>query len=132
MKIHGIRLKKGDDLFLSIDRLCREKDIAAGVILSGVGCVTKGKIRDASGVTVKEIDEPMEIVSLTGTCSLKRSHVHISFAKEDLSVIGGHLVEGTLINTTCELVIGELEDMCYDVEYDEKTGYDELIFKSSP
>ena len=39
------------------------------------------------------------------------------------------MVAGCMINTTCELVIGELRDYVYDVEFDEETGYDELIIK---
>ena len=64
-----------------------------------------------------------------GTVSHKRCHLHVSFSKEDLSVVGGHLVTGCIINTTCELIIGELENCVYDVEFDEETGYDELIFR---
>ena len=106
-----------------------EHHLRAGIVLSGVGCVLKARVRDASGVSIVEIDEHMEIVSLTGTISEKRCHLHISFAKEDLSVIGGHLVEGCVINTTCELVIGEMENYSYDVEFDDETGYEELVIK---
>ena len=129
MKTYAIRLKRGADLLLSIEEFCIKNEIKAGVVLSGVGCVTKARVRDASGVTIVEIDEHMEIVSLMGTVSEKRCHLHISFSKEDLSVIGGHLVAGCIINTTCELVIGELEDCIYDVEFDEETGYNELVVK---
>ena len=127
MKTYGTRLRRGEDLLESIEKFCIEKDIKAGVLLSGVGCVTKARVRDASGVTIVDINEPMEIVSLMGTVSAKRCHLHVSFSKEDLSVVGGHLVKGCIINTTCELVIGELEGYAYDVEFDEETGYDELI-----
>ena len=44
-------------------------------------------------------------------------------------MVGGHLVEGCIINTTCEPVIGEQEGDVYEVEFDEETGYDELIVK---
>ena len=127
MKTYGIRLRRGMDLLESIEKFCIEKDIKAGVLLSGVGCVTKAQVRDASGVTIVAVDEPMEIVSLMGTVSAKRCHLHVSFSKEDLSVIGGHLVKGCIINTTCEMVIGEMDGYRYDVEFDEETGYDELI-----
>ena len=130
MRTYGIRLRRGRDLRESIEQFCKEEDIKAGVVLSGVGCVTKARLRDASGVNIVEVDEHMEIVSLMGTVSAGRCHLHVSFAKEVLSVIGGHLVEGCIINTTCELVIGELEEYEYDVEFDEETGYDELIFKA--
>ena len=128
MKTYGIRLRRGTDLLEEIEKFCAEKKIKAGVLLSGVGCVTKARIRDASGVTIVSVDEPMEIVSLMGTVSAKRCHLHVSFSKEDLSVIGGHLVKGCIINTTCELVIGQFPGVCYGVEEDPETGYDEIVF----
>ena len=131
MTIHCIRLHRGDDLMASIKALCAEKHIAAGVVLSAVGCISKGRVRDASGVTIREIEDHCEIVSLNGTVSESRCHLHIALSKEDLSTIGGHLTTGCIVNTTCELVIGELPGIAYGVEFDEETGYDELIFQKT-
>ena len=131
MICHCIRLKRGEDLMESIRRVCAEKNIRAGVVLSGVGCILRGRIRDASGVTVREITEHCEIVSLNGTVSAQRCHIHIALSKEDLSTIGGHLCPGCIINTTCELVIGELPGIGFGVEQDPETGYDELIFENT-
>ena len=128
MKFHCVRLRRGQDLMLSIKELCREKNIAAGVVLSAVGCISEGRVRDASGVTIRQIEDHCEIVSLNGTVSAARCHLHIALSKEDLSTIGGHLCPGCIINTTCELVIGELPGIRYGVEQDDETGYDELIF----
>jgi len=128
MVCHCIRLKRGEDLMESIRQVCKEKNIAAGVVLSGVGCILKGRIRNASGVTIREIGDHCEIVSLNGTVSAQRCHVHIALSKEDLSTIGGHLCTGCIVNTTCELVIGELPGITFGVEEDPETGYDELIF----
>ena len=128
MVCHCIRLKRGEDLLDSIKLLCKEKDIKAGVVLSGVGCISSGRVRDASGVRIREIAEHCEIVSLNGTVSAVRCHIHIALSKEDLTTIGGHLCSGCIVNTTCELVIGELPGVAYDEEADVETGYDELIF----
>ena len=128
MVCHCIRLKRGEDLMDSIKQLCKEKDIKAGVVLSGVGCISSGRVRDASGVRIREIAEHCEIVSLNGTVSAVRCHIHIALSKEDLTTIGGHLCSGCIVNTTCELVIGELPGVAYDEEADSETGYDELIF----
>ena len=128
---HCVRLRRSDDLMLSIKELCREKHIAAGVVLSAVGCISKGRVRDASGVTIREITDHCEIVSLNGTVSEKRCHLHISLSKEDLTTIGGHLCLGCIINTTCELVIAQLPGVRYGVEEDPKTGYNELIFEKA-
>ena len=114
---------------LSIKQLCKDKKIAAGVVLSAVGCISEGRIRDASGVNIQEVREHCEIVSLIGTVSEKRCHLHIALSKEDLSTIGGHLCPGCIVNTTCELVIAELPGVRFDVEADPETGYNELIFQ---
>lgn len=132
MKTHVLRLKKNDDLLLRIKEFCAQSNIGAGVVLSSVGCVSKASVRDAGGVYVKTINENLEIISLNGTVSKDRVHLHISFSKEDLSVIGGHLVEGCIINTTCELCILELEEYKFSKIFDETTGYNELkILKKS-
>ncbi len=129
MKTICKRLHRGEDLLLSIRALAREQHIPAAVVLSAVGCISRGRVRDASGVTIQAISEHCEILSLNGTVSENRCHLHIALSKEDLSAIGGHLCEGCIINTTCELVLGILDGWSIDVEYDEETGYDELIFQ---
>lgn len=129
MTCHCIRLKRGEDLMESIKVLCADKKIKAGIVLSSVGCISHGRVRDASGVNIREITEHCEIVSLNGTVSAARCHLHIALSKEDLSTIGGHLCAGCIVNTTCELVIGELPGVNIGVEDDMETGYKELIFQ---
>ena len=127
MKSYAIRLQKGMDLKNEIQKLVQEKQIKAGVVLSGVGCLEKAQIRDASGVTVKQINKNVEIVSLMGTLSLDGCHIHISVSDEDLATYGGHLKDGCIVNTTVELVIEELEDLEFKREMDKNTGYKELV-----
>ena len=128
MKTYAFRLHRGDDLLLSIRTLCEREKIDAAVVLSAVGCVSRAVLRDAGGVNLRSVDEPCEIVSLNGTASRTRCHLHLALSREDLSTIGGHMMPGCIVNTTCELVLGVLEHMRYDVEQDAQTGYDELIF----
>ena len=128
--IYCRRLHRGDDLMAEIKKIAKEHHIKAAVVLSAVGCVSKVRVRDASGVRIQELVEDCEIVSVTGTVSELRTHLHISFSREDLSVIGGHLVEGCIINTTCELVLQELEGWEYGICQDEETGYDEIVFQT--
>ena len=125
-KTHVFRLTKGSDLMFSIKDFCAKKNILAGTILCSVGCVDEAKIRCANGKDIIELTEPLEIVSLNGTVSKERCHIHCAFSKVDLSVIGGHLCEGCLVNTTCELIILELVDFRFGKEFDKSTGYNEL------
>ena len=70
-----------------------------------------------------------EIVSLMGTVSEHGSHLHASLAHRDLSVFGGHLRPGCLVNTTAEIVLAELPDTVFTRERDEATGYEELAIR---
>lgn len=128
---HCVRLHRGDDLLLSIKKLAKKEEIKAGVVLSAVGCVLKGRVRNAGATAILDIPEHCEIVSLNGTVSAARTHLHIALSKADLSTAGGHLTEGCIIDTTCELVIMEIPDMEIHTEFDETTGYDELIFQNT-
>ena len=73
--------------------------------------------------------EDVEIVSLMGTVSEHGSHLHASLAHRDLSVFGGHLRPGCLVNTTAEIVLAELPDTVFTRERDEATGYEELAIR---
>lgn len=130
MKTHVFRLRRGSDLLKALQEYARTRRIAAGTVVSGVGCVTRARVRDASGVTVRELNEPLEIVSLMGTLSVARTHLHIALAREDLTVLGGHLMEGCIVNTTAEVVLLEMDGVRFGAEWDGETGYDELAILS--
>lgn len=130
MKTHVFRLRRGSDLLKALQEYARTRRIAAGTVVSGVGCVTRARVRDTSGVTVRELNEPLEIVSLMGTLSAARTHLHIALAREDLTVLGGHLMEGCIVNTTAEVVLLELDGVRFGAEWDGETGYDELAILS--
>ena len=127
VKTHAFRLHRGDDLRRSLEAYVRERHIRAAVVLSAVGCVSRAVLRDASGVTVRTLEEHLEIVSLMGTLSEERVHLHISLSREDLSTVGGHLTEGCIVNTTAEVVLLELPGTAFGAAYDPGTGYDELV-----
>jgi len=123
------RLHRGDDLLASIEAIAKEHRLKAAVVLSAVGCVSRARVRDAGGVNCRNISEDCEIVSLTGTVGEVRTHLHIALSREDLTTLGGHLMPGCIINTTCELVLLELPDWQYGKVQDSQTGYDEIEFQ---
>ena len=128
MKEYAIRLVRGDDLKASIEKICKENDFDTAIVLSGVGCLSKVHIRLAKAVSELSVEEDFEIVSLNGTVSKGQGHIHIALSDEIGNAIGGHLMEGCIVNTTCELVLGVLEDYTSVREYDDNTGYDEIKF----
>ncbi|HEV7474634.1 MAG TPA: DUF296 domain-containing protein [Pyrinomonadaceae bacterium] len=72
-----------------------------------------------------------EIVSLVGTMGQDGVHLHISIADSNGKTIGGHLVDGCLIYTTAEIVIGEARGLTFSREQDEQTGFKELRIRTS-
>ena len=127
---HVFRLFKGQDLKVEINKYVKEHNIEAGIVKCGVGCVYEAKFRLADGESIFSKKENYEIVSLMGTVSKNGCHIHISLADNLGNVIGGHLVDGCLINTTCEVCIEELDEYKFNREFDENTGYKELVIKN--
>lgn len=131
MKCHCFRLRRGQDLLLEIELYAKSRRIAAATVLSAVGCVSQARVRDAGGALVQQVSADLEIVSVMGTVSAARTHLHASFSREDLSTVGGHLVPGCIVNTTAEIVLVELEGFSFGAEADPATGYDELSIKGT-
>ena len=128
MRTIAKRLVDGQDLLVEIQVLVKLHDIQAGVILSAVGSLKTSKIRvPVIDGEVKYITpENLEIDNLHGTVSVNGSHLHISVSNVEGSVLGGHIKEGCIVRTTCELVIGVLDDVVFDRLPDKTTGFDEI------
>jgi uncharacterized protein len=93
-------LEPGDELLCCLIQFAREQEIEAAVV-TGLGAITELEL-GASGGRDREqrrnrLREPLEICSLAGTLTLVDGepfpHLHGSFARSDLSVIGGHIFQ---------------------------------------
>ena len=67
-----------------------------------------------------------EIVSLSGTVSINGDHLHMSISDSTGKTTGGHLLEGNIIYTTAEIIIGENKDLVFTREKDGTTSWPEL------
>lgn len=122
IEVIAVRLTKGMDLKLSLAKLVAEHDVKAGSIASCVGCISHLNLRLAGA----EKQEPFEIVSVMGTLTPEHQHVHISVSDRGGRVWGGHLMEGTVIDTTAELIIHSYSELEFTRAMDDSTGYTEL------
>lgn len=123
---HAFRLIRGNDIKKEIIDYCKKENIEAGVIISAVGCIKHLNIRLAEAKDYIDKEENYEIVSVTGTVSKNGVHIHMSVSDNTGKTIGGHLKDGNIVDTTCEVVIYELKDYIFSREPDNATGYDEL------
>ncbi len=90
-----------------------------------VGSLKKAVLRMADG-NKKVIIGPLEIVSAAGTIAINGVHIHLAVADGRGQVTGGHLMEGSPVNTTVELCI-LYSDKILKREFDPETGYNELV-----
>ncbi|MGZ7160818.1 MAG: PCC domain-containing protein, partial [Methanobacterium sp.] len=67
--------------------------------------------------------------SAQGTVSENGIHVHVAISDEEGHVIGGHLKEGCIINTTAEICILK-SNLSLNRVFDPKTGYKELVMEN--
>jgi len=119
------KLKMDIDLLEGIEELAKKEGIRTGVILSAVGALKKATFRNLKTLPPDlkvekyhrlylELDQPMEIVSLTGWMATKdggdlevHAHFSASTVMEDKVVtLGGHLVPGIITSIKVVVVIG--------------------------
>ena len=126
---HIFRLRQGQDLKGEIEGYVREKGIKAGVVLSCVGCIEKLRVRLADGESILEREEAFEIVSMTGTLCLGGVHLHMAASNNDGRTIGGHLKDGCIVSLTTEICLLEIEGYEMGREWDEGTGFEEMVVR---
>ena len=130
MDVIAIRLKPGEDLKQSLLRYCIDQEIDAACMLSCVGSLRQAAIRFANQPEGIGFEQPLEIVSLEGTLSQYGIHLHIVVSDSEGQVIGGHLMDGSTIYTTAEIVLGIVLNTIFKREIDPLTGYRELTITS--
>jgi hypothetical protein len=130
MTIHALRLTPGQDLRRELEAFTRKENLQAGFIVTCVGSLKQAIIRPANQPDALSRVEKFEIVSLTGTLSPDGPHLHIALSDSLGNTFGGHLLEGSLVYTTAEIMIGEAGHLKFSRETDPATTYKEL--KISP
>ena len=130
MKILALRLKPNEDLRQNLNSFAQKENIKAGFILTAIGSLKQAAIRFANQQINTILTEKFEIFSLNGIIATTGVHLHIAIADQQGKTIGGHLVDGCIIYTTAEIVIGIVEEYTFLRTYDAETGYKELEIRS--
>ncbi|MCB9850662.1 MAG: DNA-binding protein [Phycisphaerales bacterium] len=125
----ALRLRPGSDLRGELEAAAKRHHLRAAAIVTCVGSLNHANLRLANANDSKIIPGKLEIVSLTGTLSPDGVHLHISVSDETGKTFGGHLLKGSEIYTTAEIVIVELPDIAFTREIDADTTYHELMIR---
>lgn len=125
-RFFAFRLLPGDDVVLSLRNVVSSAGMRAGYIAGAVGSLSTVCLRLAGEPDGTQVDGCFEVVSLIGTVDAEGEHIHAAISDPSGRVVGGHVMEGCIVRTTLELVLGELEDLEFVREYCSVSTYQEL------
>ncbi len=125
---YALRLRPGMDIKKELTQFVVSHHLQAASVSSCVGSLRELTIRPANQKELLHLRGHYEIVSLTGTFADEgqHNHLHISVSDSTGNTIGGHLVDGSLIYTTAEIVLLNSKDMNFTRVVDPETRYYEL------
>lgn len=126
-RFYALRLLPQQELLSTLRDFIRLHGLRAAWINGCVGSLSDVALRYAGREGTTLLSGKFEVVSLIGTLEQGGEHLHLSVADENGQMTGGHVMEGCLIRTTLELVIGELENLSFNRQPCAFSGYDELI-----
>jgi predicted DNA-binding protein with PD1-like motif len=143
-RLHCVRLSPGDDVLRSLLDFVTVRGIQAAAVVSCVGSTGRTVLRPAGGERPRTFEGKFEVVSLSGTIAPggavdgdvrggphgEKHHLHLSVSGRDCRTVGGHLLAGTTVRTTLEIVVAELVGIAFDRPLDPRTGYAELSIRS--
>ena len=135
------------DLLEGIRELVKMEGVRTGVILSAIGALRKATFRNLkilpSNLKVEdrhrlylELEQPLEIVSLTGWMATKEDgeieiHAHFSAStvmEDKIVTLGGHLTPGTITSVKVVIVIGVIENSNIKAALDPRINQIDVTF----
>jgi len=141
------KLKMDVDLLQGITEMAKSEGVKTGIILSAVGALKKAVFRNLKilppDLKVEkhhrlylDLEQPMEIVSLTGWIATKEDgeievHAHLSAStvmQEQVTTLGGHLTSGIITSVKVVVVIGVIEESNIRAGLDPRTNQTDVRF----
>lgn len=126
-----LKVETGDSVIDAIRNMIEKEKISSGLILSGIGMISKARIGYLNGEKYVEMtfDEPREVVSFSGSIAENDPilHIHGSFADIHHNISGGHFFSGTG-SPMMEISVKVLSKARIIRKKNEKSGLMELDF----
>ena len=133
-RVVALRLKPGTDVLLGLEEACKRSGINNGVILSAIGSLDSPYFCDVVELPTKAGYGYGEVLHLTGPIELTNAsgiichddegntnlHVHMTLTDRHGNAHGGHLVEGTKVLLTVDVIIAEIEGVVMGRKFDEE------------
>lgn len=133
-RVIAVRLKPGTDVLLGLQEACERNGINNGVILSAIGSLQNPHFCNPVELPTKAGYGYGETLHLTGPIELTNAsgiichddqgntnlHVHMTVTDRHGTAHGGHLVEGTKVLLTVDVILAEIEGLVMGRKFDEE------------
>jgi uncharacterized protein len=117
-RVVTIRLNPGDDVLLSLREAVQKANVRSGVILNGIGSLTRYHVHVVKtthlppGDVFWEGEGPFDILNITGFVIDGRVHAHLTFSNTEMAM-GGHMEEGCRVLTFSLITIAETPEASF-------------------
>ena len=133
-RVIAVRLRPGTDVLKGLEEACRRAGINNGVILSAIGSLDSPcfcnpvELPTRAGFGYGEtlhLTGPIELTNASGIIchddeGVTNLHVHVTMSDRHGNAHGGHLVEGTKVLLTTDVVIAEIKGLVMGRKFDEE------------
>jgi len=128
----------GSDVRECLEELVKKEKIRAGAIITGIATLTKMRVRSLDsiprgfpkaqpGLNIFEVEGPLEVLNMSGIIFVRDKdvsiHPHITACDANGKMYGGHLMSGSIVYMTCEVIIGEFEGLTMGSKLDARVGH---------
>jgi len=100
----------GVDVYNSLNELHRDHN-STSFLISAVGDLSKLSFKCPLNHNPVIFEKKLEIITLSGYIRSTESHLHISASDENCSVFGGHLLSGTIVLKSLDILIGVIPNL---------------------
>jgi len=128
------KLSSGSDVFNSLNELQINLN-STSFLISAVGDLSKVSFKCPLNEKAIILEKKLEIITLSGYLTSTGSHLHISVADENCSVFGGHLLPGSTVLKSIDILLGlipDLKQQSIGVEADNPASVDIYVLPDCP
>ena len=110
MEHYFYNFSKGLDVYYSLNELNKYHN-STSFLISAVGDLSKVSFKCPLDNKPVIFEKKLEIITLSGYLRSSESHLHISVSDENCNVFGGHLLPGTIVLKSLDVLIGVIPNL---------------------
>ncbi len=110
MEHYFYNLSSGEDVYNSLKELQIHQN-STSFLISAVGDLSKVSFKCPLNDNPVVLEKKLEIITLSGYLTSRSSHLHISVSDDNCKVFGGHLLSGTTVLRSLDVLLGVIPNL---------------------